>query len=71
MTKEAYRAAYEEAKLDLADILREFEQVRLRKEQFEKLVETLKPLVEQTMGQTMGTDPKGASEFSRYPWSGR
>jgi len=67
MTKEAYRAAYEEAKLDLADILREFEQLRLRKEQFEKLVETLKPLVEQAAS----TDPKGASEFSRYPWSGR
>jgi hypothetical protein len=67
MTKEAYRAAYEEAKLDLADTLREFEQLRLRKEQFEKLIETLKPLVEQAIG----ADPKSASEFSRYPWSGR
>lgn len=69
MTKETYRSAYEAAKLDLANILREFEQLRLRKDQFEKLVEALKPVVEPVAG----PEPKAAQgqDLSRYPWSGR
>jgi hypothetical protein len=69
MTKETYRSAYEAAKLDLANILREFEQLRLRKDQFEKLVEALKPVVEPVAGQP---ETKAAGQdLSRYPWSGR
>jgi hypothetical protein len=67
MTKETYRSAYEAAKLDLANILREFEQLRLRKDQFEKLVEALRPFVEPVVG----AEQKVGQDLSRYPWSGR
>jgi hypothetical protein len=67
MAKEVYRVAYEEAKLELADILQEFEQLRLRKEQLEKLAELLKPLVEPLVGVEKGDN----SKYSKYPWSGR
>jgi hypothetical protein len=67
MTKETYRSAYEAAKLDLANILREFEQLRQRKDQFEKLVEALRPVVEPMVG----AEQKAGQDLSRYPWSGR
>jgi hypothetical protein len=67
MIKGVYRAAYDEAKAELADILREFEHLRLRKEQLEKIVEALKPIAE-----TIETDQKGKSDSTwNPPWSGR
>jgi len=44
MNKEIYRFAFDEANSELAQIVGEFEQLRLRKERVEKVVEALKPL---------------------------
>jgi hypothetical protein len=45
MRQEIYRVAFDEAHAELSEILGKFEQLRLRKERIEKLVEALKPLV--------------------------
>jgi hypothetical protein len=44
MKQEAYRFAYDEATAELTQILGEFEQLRIRKDRIEKVVEALKPL---------------------------
>lgn len=44
MNKEAYRFAFDEANAELSQIVGEFEQLRMRKERVEKVVEALKPL---------------------------
>ncbi len=44
MKQEVYRFAYDEANAELTQILGEFEQLRLRKDRIEKVVEALKPL---------------------------
>ncbi|MDR3742055.1 MAG: hypothetical protein P4L40_23790 [Terracidiphilus sp.] len=48
MRQEVYRVAYEEASAELSDILSRFDQLRVRKERVEKVVEALKPLVAST-----------------------
>jgi len=45
MRQEVYRVAYDEASAELSEILGRFEQLRLRKERVEKVVDALKPLV--------------------------
>lgn len=50
MRQEVYRVAYDEAYSELNEIIARFEQLRLRKDRVEKLVEALKPLV-------IGNDP--------------
>lgn len=45
MRQEVYRVALDEAKAELNEILARFEQLRLRKDRIEKIVEALKPLV--------------------------
>jgi hypothetical protein len=45
MRQEVYRVAYDEASAELSEILGKFEQLRLRKDRMEKVVEALKPLV--------------------------
>jgi hypothetical protein len=45
MRQEVYRVAFDEAHAELSEILGKFEQLRLRKDRIEKLVEALKPLV--------------------------
>ena len=45
MRHEVYRVAYDEASAELSEILSRFDQLRLRKERIEKLVEALKPLM--------------------------
>lgn len=45
MRQEVYRVAYDEANAELSEILGKFEQLRLRKDRVEKVVEALKPLV--------------------------
>jgi len=45
MRQEVYRVAYDEASAELSEILGKFEQLRLRKDRIEKVVEALKPLV--------------------------
>ena len=52
MNKEVYRFAFDEANAELTQIVGEFEQLRLRKERVEKVVEALKPLA--------GADPQAA-----------
>jgi hypothetical protein len=44
MNKEVYRFAFDEANAELTAIVGEFEQLRMRKERVEKVVEALKPL---------------------------
>lgn len=44
MKQEVYRFAFEEANSELNQIVGEFEQLRLRKDKIEKVVEALKPL---------------------------
>jgi len=53
MNKEVYRFAFDEANAELSQIVGEFEQLRLRKERVEKVVEALKPLA--------GVDPQPAA----------
>ena len=45
MRQEVYRVAYDEATAELSEILSKFEQLRLRKDRIEKVVEALKPLI--------------------------
>lgn len=45
MRHEIYRVAFDEAYSELNEIIGKFEQLRLRKDRIEKLVEALKPLV--------------------------
>jgi len=45
MRQEVYRVAYDEASAELSEILGKFEQLRLRKDRIEKVVEALKPLI--------------------------
>jgi hypothetical protein len=45
MRQEVYRVAFDEASAELSEILARFEQLRLRKDRIEKVVEALKPLV--------------------------
>lgn len=53
MKQEVYRFAFDEANAELTQILGEFEQLRLRKDRIEKVVEALKPLA--------GTDAPAAA----------
>ncbi len=45
MRQEVYRVAYDEAHAELTEILGRFEQLRVRKDRIEKVVEALKPLL--------------------------
>jgi len=45
MRQEVYRVAYDEASAELSEILGKYEQLRLRKDRIEKVVDALKPLV--------------------------
>ena len=52
MKQEVYRFAYEEASSELKEIVGEFEQLRVRKERIEKVMDALKPFA--------NSDPKKA-----------
>lgn len=45
MRQEVYRVAFDEASAELSEILTRFDQLRLRKDRIEKVVEALKPLI--------------------------
>ena len=45
MRQETYRTAYDEANAELQDIIVQFDELCLRKDQVEKVVEALKPFV--------------------------
>ena len=53
MKEEVYRFAFDEANAELSQIVGEFEQLRIRKDRIEKVVEALKPLA--------GSDVQAAS----------
>ena len=48
MRQEVYRVAFDEASAELSEILNKFEQLRVRKERVEKVVDALKPLIQAT-----------------------
>lgn len=60
MRQEVYRVAYDEANAELSEILSKFEQLRLRKDRIEKVVEALKPLALVEDGQTSVSDRSAA-----------
>jgi hypothetical protein len=45
MRQQTYRTAYDEAHVELMDITAQFEALRLRKEQIERVLEALKPFI--------------------------
>ena len=63
MNKEVYRFAFDEANAELIAIMGEFEQLRMRKERVEKVVEALKPLA---AGE--GQPEKNPSESPSYSY---
>lgn len=65
MNKEVYRFAFDEANTELSAIVGEFEQLRLRKERVEKVVEALKPLAG-SEGQPLNGDKKSESPSYSY-----
>jgi hypothetical protein len=56
MRHEVYRVAYDEAHAELTEILGKFEQLRIRKDKIEKVVEALKPLLSSGDFQVNGMD---------------
>ena len=46
MTQDTFRTAYQQANTELWDLQEQFERLRLKKEQIEKVVEALKPFIE-------------------------
>jgi hypothetical protein len=65
MNKEVYRFAFDEANTELSQIVGEFEQLRLRKERVEKVVEALKPLAAGE-GQSLNGEKKSESPSYSY-----
>lgn len=63
MRQEVYRVAYDEASAELSEILAKFEQMRLRKDRIEKVVEALKPLV--SMSDIAGPSDRSAAPVER------
>lgn len=62
MRQEVYRVAYDEAKAELGEILGKFEQLRLRKDRIEAVVEALKPLLAaESQGASAAASPSVAS----------
>jgi hypothetical protein len=51
MREDVFRVAYDEAHAELSEILTKFEQLRVRKDRIEKVVESLRPLIS-------GTEPQ-------------
>ena len=64
MKQEVYRFAFEEATSELTEIVGEFEQLRVRKERIEKVIEALKPFAGPD-AQSTAIDQK-ASETPSY-----
>jgi hypothetical protein len=54
MRQDVYRSAYEEVSLELTEVATEFERLRIRKDQLEKVRDSLKQLAESAPGATAG-----------------
>jgi len=61
MKQEVYRFAFEEANSELKEIVGEFEQLRVRKERIEKVLEALKPFSDGNTSEVPGADPASYS----------
>jgi hypothetical protein len=59
MRQEVYRVAMDEASAELSEILARFEQMRVRKDRLEKVVDALKPLV--SVSEAPAAPPERAS----------
>jgi hypothetical protein len=59
---EVYRVAFESAKSELIEISAEFEKLRLRKEQMEKLVAVLAPLLGEGLAAHQGSQEESTSQ---------
>jgi len=57
MKQDVYRFAYEEASSELNEIVKDFDQLRVRKERIEKVLDALKPLADAD-AQALATDPQ-------------
>ena len=69
MRQEVYRVAYDEASAELSEILAKFEQLRLRKDRIEKVVEALKPLIS-SVDLTTSSAEKSSAQVERQPIAG-
>ena len=67
MKRETYRAACEQAKGELREIIGEFETLRLRKEQIERMIEVLEPLSGPDDGLGMQVDRTLEHRFDLTP----
>lgn len=67
MRQEVYRVAYDEASAELSEILGRFEQLRLRKDRVEKVVEALKPLVMAAQAETAAMAERVSAPAERQP----
>jgi hypothetical protein len=69
MRQQTYRTAFDEAHAELMDITGQFETLRLRKEQVERVVEALKPFIGLTSEPTADLTMAYASSESAQPVS--
>jgi len=67
MRLEVYRVAFDEASAELSEILAKYEQLRLRKERVEKVVEALKPLIASNEFFARAQAPAAAPERPSIP----
>ncbi len=67
MRQEVYRVAYDEAHAELTEILGKFEQLRVRKDKIEKVVEALKPLLSNGDLQQLNGADHSAAPVERRP----
>ncbi|MGA7858429.1 MAG: hypothetical protein WCA11_10910 [Terracidiphilus sp.] len=57
MKQDVYRFAHEEASSELNEIVKEFDNLRIRKERIEKLLDALKPLADLETPALAGDQP--------------
>lgn len=70
MRDETYKIAYEEANAELRDILTRFEELRLRKDQIEHVVDALRPFIGmemETAALTVVPEPEAEQEIAPEP----
>jgi len=71
MKQDVYRFAHEEASSELNEIVKEFDQLRIRKERIEKLLDALKPLADLESPSLLTDSPSADSPaFSFQPAAG-
>ena len=69
MKQDAYRFAYVEASAELGNILGQFEQLRLQKEQIERVVAALKPFLDLEGDPTASTEQVGYAQPEPFEYA--